>query len=51
MNVTKRNVVFHENQTVSFEEWRLFTFDETDSIGDEDTVITMINVPLMVSLL
>ena len=47
--MTKRNIVFHNNKTVSFEEHRFFTFDNVSSVMSEDTNITMVNVPLIVS--
>ena len=50
VNLTKENIVFHKNKTVSFEEHRFFTFDRVNSVADEDTNITMVNVPLMASL-
>lgn len=47
--MTKQNVVFHKNKTVSFEEHRIFAFDSVNSVNSEDLNITMINVLLMVS--
>ncbi|XP_028967227.1 scavenger receptor class B member 1-like [Galendromus occidentalis] len=50
VNITKKNVVFHGNGTTSFEEHRVFFFDSANSVYDQDTNITIVNVPLMAAL-
>ncbi|XP_003743081.1 scavenger receptor class B member 1 [Galendromus occidentalis] len=50
VDISKKNITFHNNKTVSFEEHRFFTFDPVNSVSDEETNITMVNVPLMAAL-
>ncbi|OQR77525.1 scavenger receptor class B member 1-like [Tropilaelaps mercedesae] len=48
--ISKKNIHFSDNKTVTFEEHRSFQFDLINSVLPYDTRITMINVPVMTAL-
>jgi len=43
----KHNITFNENGTVSYLQKRLFYFDRSRSVGDEDDIFTTVNIPLV----
>lgn len=45
----KDNITFNDNGTVSFLEKMIFHFDEENSAGTEDDLVTTVNVPFIVS--
>lgn len=45
--VHREEFEFHENKTVTFKEHRVYTYDEENTLP-ESTVITTVNIPLMV---
>lgn len=47
----KKNITFHENGTLSFNQEKIYYFDESQSVGSEDDVVVVPNIPMLVSLL
>ena len=47
----KHDVVFHDNNTVTYKERRTMIFNRTMSTGSENDTFVTINIPLMVSSL
>jgi scavenger receptor class B protein 1 len=50
MKLQKQQILFHENQTVSYKEVKTWLFDRSLSAMDESTVITTVNTPLVSTL-
>lgn len=46
----KDNITFNDNGTVSFLEKMIFHFDEENSAGTEDDLVTTVNVPFIATL-
>jgi hypothetical protein len=44
----KKNIRFHDNGTVSFNQEKIYTFDESLSAGFEDDVVVVPNIPMLV---
>lgn len=44
----KKNIVFHENNTVSFQQEKIYRFDRSQSVGSEDDVVVVPNIPMLV---
>lgn len=45
----KKNVTFHDNDTVTFHQEKIYHFDESLSAGSEDDVVVVPNIPMLVS--
>lgn len=45
----KKNLVWHQNGTVSFNQEKIYTFQESESSGSEDDVVVVPNIPMLVS--
>ncbi|XP_074026812.1 epithelial membrane protein isoform X2 [Leptinotarsa decemlineata] len=43
----KKNIQFHENGTVSFNQQKIYTFDESLSAGSEDDIVVVPNIPML----
>jgi scavenger receptor class B protein 1 len=43
----KKNIRFHDNGTVSFNQEKIYTFDESLSAGFEDDVVVVPNIPML----
>ncbi|EFA05670.1 scavenger receptor class B member 1 isoform X1 [Tribolium castaneum] len=43
----KKNIKFHDNGTVSFNQEKIYTFDESLSAGLEDDVVVVPNIPML----
>ncbi|XP_060534332.1 scavenger receptor class B member 1 isoform X2 [Cylas formicarius] len=43
----KKNIQFHENGTVSFNQEKIYHFDESLSAGSEDDVVVVPNIPML----
>lgn len=43
----KKNIVFHENNTVSFQQEKIYRFDRSQSVGSEDDVVVVPNIPML----
>ncbi|KAG5876516.1 hypothetical protein JTB14_015442 [Gonioctena quinquepunctata] len=43
----KKNLKFHDNGTISFNQEKIYTFDETLSAGSEDDVVVVPNIPML----
>ncbi|CAH1981588.1 unnamed protein product [Acanthoscelides obtectus] len=43
----KKNIKFHDNGTVSFNQEKIYTFDESQSAGSEDDVVVVPNIPML----
>ncbi|XP_071514706.1 lysosome membrane protein 2-like [Panulirus ornatus] len=46
----KVNVLFHDNGTVSYETQKHYFFEVERSVGDEDDVITTLNIPMVAAV-
>lgn len=46
----KDNITFHENNTVSYKEFRQYYFEESMSVGDESDVVTIPNMLVLVRI-
>ncbi|KAH1006183.1 hypothetical protein HUJ05_006944 [Dendroctonus ponderosae] len=46
----KKNVTFHDNDTVTFYQEKIYHFDESQSVGSEDDVVVVPNIPMLVSV-
>lgn len=44
----KKNIKFHDNGTVSFNQEKIYHFDESQSVGSEDDVVVVPNIPMLV---
>lgn len=44
----KKNIEFHDNGTVSFNQEKIYYFDESQSAGSEDDVVVVPNIPMLV---
>lgn len=47
----KKNLVWHENGTVSFNQEKIYAFEEFESAGSEDDVVVVPNIPMLVSII
>lgn len=47
----KKNLKFHPNGTVSFNQQKIFEFQEELSNGSEDDLVVVPNIPMLVSSL
>lgn len=45
----KKNIRFHNNGTVTFNQEKIYVFDESQSVGLEDDVVVVPNIPMLVS--
>lgn len=45
----KKNITFHDNETVTFHQEKIYYFDESLSVGSEDDVVVVPNIPMLVS--
>ncbi|XP_048521544.1 protein croquemort-like, partial [Dendroctonus ponderosae] len=43
----KKNVTFHDNDTVTFYQEKIYHFDESQSVGSEDDVVVVPNIPML----
>ncbi|KAJ8916553.1 hypothetical protein NQ315_000195 [Exocentrus adspersus] len=43
----KKNITFNDNGTVSFNQEKLYFFDESQSVGTEDDVVVVPNIPML----
>ncbi|KAL3270736.1 hypothetical protein HHI36_021261 [Cryptolaemus montrouzieri] len=43
----KKNLKFHENGTVTFNQEKIYMFDESQSAGSEDDVVVVPNIPML----
>ncbi|GLV36663.1 epithelial membrane protein [Carabus blaptoides fortunei] len=43
----KKNIVFYENDTVSFQQEKIYQFDRSQSVGSEDDVVVVPNIPML----
>lgn len=43
----KKNIVFHDNNTVSFQQEKIYRFDRSQSSGSEDDVVVVPNIPML----
>jgi len=43
----KKNIRFHENGTLTFNQEKIYTFDESQSAGPEDDVVVVPNIPML----
>ncbi|XP_019871825.1 scavenger receptor class B member 1 isoform X2 [Aethina tumida] len=43
----KKNIKFHDNGTVSFNQEKIYHFDESQSVGSEDDVVVVPNIPML----
>ncbi|XP_066255655.1 scavenger receptor class B member 1 isoform X1 [Euwallacea similis] len=43
----KKNITFHDNETVSFNQEKIYHFDESLSAGSEDDVVVVPNIPML----
>ncbi|XP_018567458.1 scavenger receptor class B member 1 isoform X2 [Anoplophora glabripennis] len=43
----KKNITFHENGTLSFNQEKIYYFDESQSAGSEDDVVVVPNIPML----
>lgn len=46
----KKNLKFHPNGTVSFNQEKIFEFQESLSNGSEDDLVVVPNIPMLVSI-
>lgn len=44
----KKNIRFHNNGTVTFNQEKIYVFDESQSVGLEDDVVVVPNIPMLV---
>ena len=49
VNLTRSNITFGDNDTLSYVQYMRYTFMPEMSVGAEDDIITTVNLPLMVS--
>lgn len=45
----KKNIRFHSNGTLTFNQEKIYMFEESLSVGMEDDVVVVPNIPMLVS--
>lgn len=46
----KVNLVFHDNGTLTYNQQKVYRFDPDQSVGSEDDVVVVPNIPMLVSI-
>ena len=44
----RKNIVFHDNGTISFNQQKIYIFDAERSVGSEEDVVVVPNIPMLV---
>lgn len=45
------NLNFNDNDTVTFQQQKIFKFDPDQSVGDEEDMVVVPNIPMLVSVI